>query len=138
MARRSWSVARLEEVPPAGLASDLSYWQQWARDPQYGRRWHSVRHHFGIKGFGVNANKASAGEELVVPHDETDFGGQKIYLIMRGRARCLCDGQEVELREGELLVRPEVQREATALETPTVVFMVGGIPREPYKPWPGD
>jgi len=31
-----------------------------------------------------------------------------------------------------------VKREAVALETPTVVFMVGGVPDGPYRPWPGD
>ena len=138
--RNGWEVARLEEIPAIGLASDPSYWQQWAHDPGYGQRWHSIRHYFGITGFGVNANEASAGEELVVPHDETELGGQEeLYLVLRGRARFVCDGEEVELGVGELLyVRPEVEREATALETPTVVFMVGGAPGGPYRPWPGD
>ena len=140
MGERGWKVARLEEIPAVGLAADPSYWQQWARDPGYGRRWHSIRHRFGITGFGVNAYEAAAGEELVVPHEETEFGGQEeLYLVLRGRARFVCDGEEVELGEGELLyVRPEVTREARALETPTVLFMVGGVPGGPYAPWPGD
>ncbi len=140
MNERRWSLARLEKIGPLGLASDPAYWRRWARDPRYGRRWRSIRHHFGITGFGVNANEAAAGEELVVPHDEVEFGGQEeLYLVLRGHARFLCDGEEVELRPGELLyVRPEVKREAVALETPTVVFMVGGVPDGPYRPWPGD
>lgn len=135
-----WKAGRIRDIPAAGLASDPSYWQPWARDPSYGRAWHSIRHHFGITGFGVNANEASAGEELVVPHDETDFGSQEeLYLIVRGRARFVCDGETVELGEGELLyVRPKVSREATALETPTVVYMVGGIPGKPYQHWSGE
>ncbi len=137
VAGAGWTTARLDEIPALGVASDLSYWRPWARDPSYGRSWHSIRHHFGIEGFGVNAYGAAAGEELVVPHDEAEFGGQEeLYLIHRGRARFVCDGEEVEVEEGELLyVRPEVRREAMALATPTVVFMVGGIPGAPYRHW---
>lgn len=59
-----------------------------------------------------------------------DFGRQEeIYVILRGRARFVCDGDEVEVGSGEVLYVPaEVEREARALETPTVVFMVGGVP----------
>lgn len=137
---RGWQRARLDEIAAAGLAADRSYWRQWARDPDYPRVWRSIRHHFGVRGFGVNAVEAEAGEELVCPHDELEFGGQEeLYLVLRGRARFLCDGDEVELGEGELLhVLPAVRREARALETPTVLFMVGGVPGGPYRPWPGD
>jgi uncharacterized cupin superfamily protein len=133
--RPGWRTARLDEIPALGDASDPSYWRPWARDAGYGRSWHSIGHHFGIEGFGVNAYEAAAGEELVVPHEETEFGGQEeLYLIVRGRASFVCDGEELELGEGELLhVPPEVQREAKALATPTVVFMVGGIPGAPYR-----
>ncbi|MER3412068.1 MAG: hypothetical protein C4305_07115 [Thermoleophilia bacterium] len=102
--------------------------------------WRSIRHYFGLTGFGVNAVEVNAGEELVVPHDELDFGGQEeLYLVLRGRALFVCDGEEVGVREGELLsVRPHVKREARALETPTILFMVGGVAGGAYQPWPGD
>jgi len=135
-----WKRARLEDIPAAGLGVDPAYWQQWARDTGFGAGWRSIRHFFGISGFGVNASEAAAGDELVVPHDELEFGGQEeLYLVLRGRARFVCDGEEVELDEGDLLyVRPDVTREARALETPTLLFMVGGVPGEPYSAWPGD
>src|SRR5581483_11869778 len=41
-----------------------------------------------------------------------------------------------ELAAGELLyVPPEVERQARALETPTVVFVAGGTPGRPYRHW---
>lgn len=122
-----WKVARLDEI---GTTNDPSYWEPWARDPGYGEKWRSIRQHFGISGFGVNAYEAGAGEELVVPHDEKDFGGQEeLYFVARGRARFVCDGEEVEVEEGGLLyATAAVAREARALETPTIVFMVGGTP----------
>jgi mannose-6-phosphate isomerase-like protein (cupin superfamily) len=130
-ADRGWRVARLDEI---ASQQGPEYWQQWARDAEYGRRWRSVGHHFGIAGFGVNANEANEGEELVVPHEEVSFASQEeLYLVHRGRARFRCDGEEVEVGEGEVLYVPAaVEREATALATPTVVFMVGGTPGEPY------
>ncbi len=137
---RGWRRASLSHIPALGLAADRSYWRQWARDPGYPRAWRSIRHYLGIGGFGVNAVEAEAGEELVVPHDELDFGGQEeLYLVLRGKSVFVCDGEEVEVGEGELLyVQPQVRREARALATPTVLFMVGGVPGDAYRPWPGD
>ena len=122
-----WQTANLNYIP---TTNDPSYWEPWARDPGYGEKWRSIRQHFGISGFGVNAYEAGADEELVVPHDEKDFGGQEeLYFVARGRARFVCDGEEVEVPEGGLLyASAEVMREARALETPTIVFMVGGVP----------
>ena len=122
-----WQKARLDEI---GTDRDASFWEPWALDPGYGAKWRQVREHFGITGFGVNAYEAGEGEELVVPHDQLAYGGQEeLYLIVRGRARFRCDGEDVDVGEGELLyVRPEIARAARALATPTLVLMVGGKP----------
>jgi hypothetical protein len=61
--------------------------------------------------------------------------------VLTGRARFLFAGYgEVEVGRHELLyVRPEVGRGAIALETPTVLFIVGGKPGS-YEPpvWAND
>lgn len=131
MAATGWRRSPLHSIPGT---NDEEWWAQWARDPGYGRRWHSIGEHFGISGFGVNAYEADAGEELVVPHDEVEFGGQEeLYAVVRGAARFLCDGETVEVGEGELLfVGPEVSREARATADGTLVLMVGGTPGKPY------
>jgi len=130
---RTWQVGCLSEI---GTDRSSEWWQHWARDPNYGRKWRQVRQHFSITGFGVNANEAAVGEELVVRHEEVSYGGpEELYFIVCGRARFTCDGEEIELGEGELLYAPpEVVREAVACETPTVVFMVGGKPAS-YEPF---
>jgi mannose-6-phosphate isomerase-like protein (cupin superfamily) len=124
---RGWRKAQLGEI---GTGRPPEWWQDWAREPDYGLRWRQIREHLGITGFGVNANEADAGRELVVPHEEVSYGGQEeLYFLVRGRARFTCDGEEVDLGAGELLyVPPDVVREAVALETPTLVFMVSGVP----------
>ena len=96
-----------------------------------------------VESFGVNAFEAHAGELLIVPHDELGEGEQQeeLYLVVEGRARFVCDGEPVELRRGEVLyARPGVMREAVALETPTMLFIVGGRPGEAYSPpiWASD
>ena len=117
---RGWATVEVGSVP--------------ARDASLGAGWHSVRHHFGISAFGVNANEADAGEELAELHDETDCRQEELFLVLRGRARFTCDGEDVELGPGGLLyARPEVRRRAVALEPSTLVFMVGGAPGEPYE-----
>ncbi len=116
----NWTTARVEDVP--------------TRDPSFGPGWHSIRAHFGIEAFGVNANEGDAGAELVEPHDEAAYRQEELFLVVRGRARFVCDGEEAELGPGGLLhAKPAVRREAVALEPGTLVFMVGGAPGEAYE-----
>jgi uncharacterized cupin superfamily protein len=131
-----WRTARIVDVPPSPRAGDPAFWSEWTDDAEYGHRWHSLAEHFGIRAFGLNANEADAGRELVVRHDETPFGGQEeVYVIVRGRARFSCGGEEVELGPGEVLyARADVTRSAVALEDGTLVLMVGGVPGKPYEP----
>lgn len=161
MSGAGWSVGRLRDIPGgvqlAGVSRDEYLEGMTERAPHILERWadadarfesanqktHSVRGYFGIESFGANAFEAHAGELLVVPHDEIDEGEQQeeLYLVVEGRARFVCDGEEVELGPGELLhARVGVHRHAVALETPTMLFIVGGSPGRVYSPpiWAAD
>jgi mannose-6-phosphate isomerase-like protein (cupin superfamily) len=150
-----WKIARLDEIPGAaglpgfsreeymtGMAERAPHiLERWAdaeaRFEGANRKTHAVRGFFGVESFGVNAFEAHEGELLVVPHDELGEGEQQeeLYLVVEGRARFVCDGEAAELGPGEVLyARPGVHREAVALETPTMIFMVGGRPGQPYSP----
>lgn len=140
---KQWALARLEDIPddhPDG------WWDQEASTEGFGTRWHPVRRHFGIEGFGIAGSGADAGQELVVPHTELGEGevetpedpyvrGQEeVYYLARGRARFTLDGEEAELAAGDILfVPPHVHRAATALEDGTLVLGVGGTPGKPYQ-----
>jgi AraC-like ligand binding domain len=118
MSTERWRTARIAEIPPLGLSAEPGYWKEWTEDEGYAARWHSVREHFGIQAFGVNACHGDAGQEIV-----------------QGRVRFTCDGKEVELGEGEMLfLEPDVQRAGIALETPTLVLMIGGVAGKPFEP----
>jgi mannose-6-phosphate isomerase-like protein (cupin superfamily) len=133
----SWRVARLEEIPPDPLHGDPEWWRDWTDRTDIALRWHSVRQHFGISAFGVNAVAGDDGDQLVVRHAERDYGGgEELYLVIRGRARFRCDGEEVELGPGELLyVAPEVEREGDAAAPGTLLLAVGATPGKPYRHW---
>jgi mannose-6-phosphate isomerase-like protein (cupin superfamily) len=157
----AWSAGALDEIPPdwqiplAGerLSPDEAYERAVAHDPAAGERWtelerqypgvwarfrdHGVRRFFGIRAFGVAAYTSQAGDPAMVPHSEEAYGQEELYALLRGRARFVCNGEEFELEPGGLVfVQPEVHREAVALETPTTLLVVGGVPGRPYEPPP--
>lgn len=138
-AAKTWAYATLDEIPddhPPG------WWDAEATSEGFGTRWHPVRRHFGLQGFGIAASGADAGQELVVPHRELPenapssgyVGGQEeIYYLARGAARFVLDGEELDLVAGQILfVPPHVHRAATATADDTLVLGVGGTPGKPY------
>jgi mannose-6-phosphate isomerase-like protein (cupin superfamily) len=151
----AWRIARLREIPASSESPGFSVeeyrqamgeraphiLERWAdataRFEHANRKTHDVRGFLRVESFGVNAFEAHEGELLVVPHDELGEGEQQeeLYLVVHGRARFVCDGEPVELGEGELLyARPGVRREAVALKSPTVLFVVGGRRGQAYSP----
>jgi quercetin dioxygenase-like cupin family protein len=151
---RGWTVARLDEIP-TNAELDGEHAQErfelvQERDPAAIQRWgeffsrqrfepwrtHGVRRFFGITSFGAMAFEAAAGDPLTVTHDETAYGQEELYLVVRGRARFTLDGDEVEIVPGEaLFVRPEVRRGSVAVDD-TLLLVIGGIPGAPYSPPP--
>jgi mannose-6-phosphate isomerase-like protein (cupin superfamily) len=152
-----WRKAKLTEIPGSHEVPvpgrELTPEQEWEavrqRDPAAAERWrefaerwpdndrrtHAVRRYLGLTSFGCNAFSASAGNALIVPHDESAYGQEELYLVVEGRARFVCGGEQTELGTGEVLfVTPDVHREAYALETPTTLFLVGGLPGRAYEP----
>ena len=161
MADARWKTARLRDIPSAsevrGFSPDEYFAAMEERAPHILERWadarerfegenrrtHDVRGFFGVGSFGVNAFEAHEGELLVVPHDELGEGEQQedMYVVVEGRARFVCDGEPVELAPGDVLyATPGVRREAVALETPTMLLIIGGRPGEAYSPpiWASD
>lgn len=150
-----WKVARLRDVPAAselaGFSRDDYFGAMQERAPHILDRWkdagerfrsdnrktHAVRMFLGVESFGANAFEGHEGELLVIPHDEIGEGElqEELYLVVEGRARFTVDGEEVELGPGELLfAKPGVRREAIAVETPTMLFLVGGRAGHAYTP----
>jgi quercetin dioxygenase-like cupin family protein len=104
---------------------------------RHGYDWHSIRHRFDVRGFGVNANVAVEPGVIVEEHDEThgDGGQEELYVVVSGHATFTLDGQEVDAPAGTLVfVRdPAVKRAAVAHEAGTTLLCVGGRPGQPFR-----
>ena len=115
-----WQTAVLKEIPPVR--------------PDWPKTWKSVRHHFGIEGFGINAVSKDADQVLIPEHDETPTGQQEVYFVHEGEAIATVDGEEVRLRAGELIeIEPAAKRTLRSAVSPTTVLLVGGAPGKPYE-----
>ena len=62
-----WQVADVNGIPPVK--------EDWPAT------WKSVRHYFGITGFGVNAVTKDAGNVLIPEHDETASGQDRKSVV---------------------------------------------------------
>jgi tetratricopeptide (TPR) repeat protein len=115
-----YKVARLEEIDEI---TD-------GREP-----WRPVRHHFGIRSFGVNAwTGHAAGDRIINEHDE-EGEDEELYFVQAGRARFELDGQTVDAPTGTFVfVEPGVKRTAFAEEAGTTLVAVGGAPGRAYEP----
>jgi uncharacterized cupin superfamily protein len=90
--------------------------------------WRPVRDHLGIRAFGVNAFLGhEPGDRVVELHDENgDAGHEELYVVVRGAARFVIDGDEQHVPAGSVaLVAPGSTREAFATEPDTAVLVVG-------------
>jgi tetratricopeptide (TPR) repeat protein len=99
--------------------------------------WRPVRHHLGIKAFGVNAwTGRDAGDRIINEHDESEpDSDEELYLVLRGRAAFELDGERVDAPAGTLVfARPGVKRTAFAEEAATTILAVGGTAGKPYEP----
>src|ERR1051325_11164394 len=94
--------------------------------------WKPVRHHFGIKSFGINAwTGQAAGDRIINEHDEADVADQQeeLYFVQTGRARFELDGEKVDAPAGTFVyVEPAVTRTAFADEPGTTIVSIGATP----------
>jgi quercetin dioxygenase-like cupin family protein len=104
---------------------------------RHGYDWHSIRHHFDVRAFGVNANVAVEPGVIVEEHDEThgDGGQEELYVVVSGRATFTIGDEEVEAPAGTLvfLRDPAVRRAAVAHEAGTTLLCIGGRAGEAFR-----
>jgi quercetin dioxygenase-like cupin family protein len=120
----NWGTANVNEIPPVK--------DDWPAT------WKSVRHHFGVTGFGVNAVTKDAGNVLIPEHDETESGQQELYFVHAGEVKATLDGEEVTVPAGSFVsCEPEAKRKFESTASPTTLIVIGGTPGKPYKvgPW---
>ena len=111
-AETGWKTASVHEIPPV--------------KPDWPATWKSVRHHFGITAFGINAVSKDAGNVLIPEHDETASGQQEIFFVHEGEVVATLDGEEVRAPAGTFVAcQPGTKRKLEAAASPTTVIVVG-------------
>src|SRR5262245_25218294 len=139
----SYSVISLAEEGPA--AAERGFGLGGPPDPDSGRRGRiHLRRDLDVNSFGVNAfYQAQSGARVIGEHDELGPGAsghEELYVVVRGAARFVVDGEEVDAPSGTaLFVRNTgAKRSARATEDDTTVLVIGGRPGEAFKPGPGE
>jgi hypothetical protein len=104
-----------------------------------------VRHHLGIRAFGVNGWTAKkAGDRIINEHQEQEGeqpADEELYIVTRGHAVFEVDGNRVDAPAGTLVfVQPRSNRTAFAEEAGTTIVAVGATVGKPYQvmgwePW---
>jgi tetratricopeptide (TPR) repeat protein len=97
-----------------------------------------IRHHFGIRTFGVNAMTAHGdGDRLINEHEEAEpDSSEELYFIVSGHATFEIDGETQDAPAGTLVCVPAgLKRTAFARDAGTTVLAIGGGPvGKPYEP----
>ena len=116
----AWQVAIVDEIPPA--------------KPDWPATWKSVRKHFGIAAFGINAVTKDAGNVLIPEHDETESGQQEVYFVHRGEVLATLDGEEISLSAGAVVsCEPAARRKFESTASPSTLLVIGGTPGKAYE-----
>ena len=115
-----WKIDDVDEIPPV--------------KPDWPATWKSVRNHFGITGFGINAVTKDADKVLIPEHDESSSGQQEVYFVHRGAVRVTLDGEVHEAGEGAMIaIEPATARKIESTASPTTLIVVGGTPGKAYE-----
>ena len=115
-----WKLAAIDDIPPVKA--------DWPAT------WKSVRHHFGILAFGVNAVTKDEGNVLIPEHEHGETGEQELYFIHCGGALATLDGEQVVVPAGcAVAVEGPVSRKFEATSSPTTLIVVGAIPGKAYE-----
>jgi mannose-6-phosphate isomerase-like protein (cupin superfamily) len=115
-----WGVSDVNEIPPV--------------KPDWPQTWKSVRHHFGVTAFGINAVTKDAGNVLIPEHDESESGQQEVYFVHAGEVRATMDGEAVTVGAGGIIaLEPQVKRKIESTATPTTLIAIGGTPGRAYE-----
>lgn len=98
----------------------------------------AVRHHLGIRTFGITAMTARAdGDRLINEHDEAEpDSSEELYVVVSGHARFELDGESHDAPALTFVqVSPGVKRTAFARDAGTTVLAIGAAPAgKPYEP----
>ena len=115
-----WKVAAIDDIPPVK--------DDWPAT------WKSVRHHFGITAFGVNAVTKDGGNVLIPEHDHAATGEQELYVVLAGEVVATLDGEQIAVPAGSAVgVEGATRRKFESAASPTTLMVISGTPGKAYE-----
>jgi quercetin dioxygenase-like cupin family protein len=112
-----WSVARIEEIEPAGPGGAVRF----------------VRRELGVEAFGVNWFELPPNAEGR-EHDESETGQEEVNVIVRGSGLYRIEDEEVPFAAGTIFrFDPETRRQPVAGPDGFTMLAVGAPPGS-YEP----
>jgi hypothetical protein len=98
--------------------------------------WAPIRHHFGVRSFGINAWRGTDGDEVIKRHTEEEQNHEEIYIVLSGRATFEIGGEEVDAPAVTIIhvSDPLTERVAFAKEEGTVILSIGSTIGAAYEP----
>jgi tetratricopeptide (TPR) repeat protein len=99
-----------------------------------------IRKQLDVQAFGINGwIGENAGDSIIGEHDEGGDGHEELYLVLRGRATFVVEGETIDAPQGTLVAVNDAgaKRKADAAEAGTVILAVGSKRGEAYSvsPW---
>ena len=97
--------------------------------------WAPIRHHFGLKAFGINAWRGAPGDEVIKRHQHEGSDEEELFIVLSGRATFTIAGEELDAPAGTCVsvTDANAERVAVAAEPDTVVLSIGSERGKPYE-----
>jgi mannose-6-phosphate isomerase-like protein (cupin superfamily) len=88
----------------------------------------------GIRSFGMQVLDFPAGFSEYPEHDHAEDGQEEVYVVLRGRADFVVDGEEVTLSPGQLLkVDAASKRRLQPVQAEVRILAIGCTPAGAYE-----
>jgi mannose-6-phosphate isomerase-like protein (cupin superfamily) len=88
----------------------------------------------GVESFGMQVLDLPAGFDQYPEHDHVQDGMEEAYVVLRGRADAVIDGERVPIDQTQMLwIAPEAQRKLEPGPDGVRVLAIGCTPGRPYE-----
>ena len=89
----------------------------------------------GVTSWGMNILNLPANWPDYPEHDHGDDDHEEVYVVLRGEAKLVADGQDWRLEPGMLVrVGPGRKRKIVPGADGVILLALGGTPGKPYTP----
>ncbi len=94
-----------------------------------------ARAELGVTSFGMQVIDLPPNVDGYPEHDHAETGQEEVYVVMRGAAELIVDGDKLRLEEGTMVrVGPHARRKLVTTDQPVRILALGATPGASYEP----